>query len=95
MALGISSLLSTIADSKLQLGDCRPIKTPACWGAVHPTSKLVGFLAQFIKFFRPDPPFPTTRFSLFAFGCIKTPPQAVEAQIDGIRYHISSFNSRE
>jgi hypothetical protein len=49
VALSVSSLLSTIADSKLQLGDCHPLKIPACWGAIHPTSKLVGFLAFLYK----------------------------------------------
>jgi acetyltransferase-like isoleucine patch superfamily enzyme len=51
VALSVSSLLSTSADSKLQLRGCCPLKTPAYKGAIHPTSKLVGFLAHFYKLF--------------------------------------------
>ena len=35
-------------DGKRLLGDCRPLKTPANKDAIHPTSKLVGSLADFI-----------------------------------------------
>jgi hypothetical protein len=49
VALSVSSLLSTFADSKLQLGGGCPLKTPAFRGAISPTSKLVGFLAHFYK----------------------------------------------